>query len=126
VLIPSEPDTIPLKQIPYAVQLSNITGEIRDDQFRDCHVTSQIRLYMKDGEREKWYLQTLDPSVKDKLTGGDGFYVTYHSASKDHPTATANVKDFGNGTYELDFVTTPMFPDYDFNIRISDTGGKVM
>jgi hypothetical protein len=128
MLIPSEPDTIPLKKIRYAMQLANITGTIRDS-LRACRVTSQIRLYMKAGRRGKWYLQTLDSFGKDKLTGGDEFHVTFHSASKcddmrQHPTVTANVKDFGNGTYELDFVTTPMFPDYDFN-PISDTGGNV-
>ena len=67
----------------------------------------------------EWYIQTLDQFGNEKSVGGDEFYITYTdnqqydpAANTDEkeiePTAVAFVHDLNDGTYKLDFVSSPM------------------
>jgi hypothetical protein len=53
-----------------------------------------------------WTLQTFDQHGRAKKVGGDELY-----DQVDTPTAVALVDDNGDGSYRLDFVTTPMKPN---------------
>lgn len=67
----------------------------------------------------KWILQSTDEFGSEKTVGGDEFYVTYTDNNKNHRgifksnkhTDVALVKDLEDGTYDLDFVTTPIEPN---------------
>jgi hypothetical protein len=55
-------------------------------------------------------LVSLDASGNNKNIGGDEYYVTYTDVSSSSTTLVAFVHDNGEGTYSLDFSTTPMNP----------------
>jgi hypothetical protein len=81
------------------------------DPLANCSVTSQARIIQKSPH---WILQSVDADGKDKTVGGDEFYVTYTDNQRPQhgkPTAAALISDLENGSYALDFVTTPMDPD---------------
>jgi hypothetical protein len=81
------------------------------DPLANCSVTSQVRIIQK---RSQWIIQSIDANGNDKTVGGDEFYVTYRDSKRPQDgedTAVALIKDLENGSYALDFVTTPMDPD---------------
>lgn len=85
-----------------------------------CRPTSQVRIRQVGGESQnntttstttRWILESLDERGRPKQQGGDEFYVAYFDDSESaniDPTAVALVQDRQDGTYALDFVTTPM------------------
>jgi hypothetical protein len=80
------------------------------DPLAKCSVTSQARIIKKSPQ---WILQSVDASGNDKTVGGDEFYVTYRDNKRPRngeDTAVALIKDLADGSYALDFVTTPMDP----------------
>jgi hypothetical protein len=81
--------------------------------FSECRPTSQVRIRMSNDGRTPWILVSLDDQGREKECGGDEYYVSYtdQTAVSDavaDPTAAALVHDLHNGTYALEFVTTPM------------------
>jgi hypothetical protein len=80
------------------------------DPLANCSVTSQVRIIQKSPQ---WILQSVDANGNDKTVGGDEFYVTYRDNNRPqngNHTAVALIEDLVNGSYALDFVTTPMDP----------------
>jgi len=111
ILIPEQPDQIPSAKINDATKPANLAlSEIS----QHCSATSQVRLVISSSSK-RWIIQTIDLDGADKIVGGDEFYITYHhndttapKRSKEHPTAVAKIKDLGDGTYDLDFIASPM------------------
>lgn len=84
------------------------------DPLSACSVTSQVRLVQK---QPNWILESIDAQGNYKIIGGDEYFVTYRDNSlqaetgdNEEYTAAAFVQDAGDGTYALDFVTTPANP----------------
>jgi len=80
------------------------------DPLASCSVTSQVRVVQNN---PLWILESIDAKGNPKTVGGDEFYVTYRDdivAKATEVTAAAFIDDLGDGTYSLDFVTTPMNP----------------
>jgi hypothetical protein len=80
------------------------------DPLANCSVTSQARIIRKSPQ---WILQSVDANGNDKTVGGDEFYVTYRDNKRPRngeDTAVALIQDLADGSYALDFVTTPMDP----------------
>jgi hypothetical protein len=84
--------------------------------LHNCAITTQVRILRQDSQ---WLMQSIDAQGNDKGVGGDEFYVTYSDnnehngngyGSETRATAVALITDSQNGTYLLDFVTTPMNP----------------
>ncbi|CAJ1926221.1 unnamed protein product [Cylindrotheca closterium] len=85
-----------------------------------CPWTAQYRLKLHPGSNETeeyWLLQSLDNHSRPKTMGGDEMYVMYHHRNKTKaaPTAVAYSLDQGDGTYRLDFHTTPFTRRKDIN-----------
>jgi hypothetical protein len=81
------------------------------DPLANCSVTTQARIIQNSPQ---WILQSVDANGNDKTVGGDEFYVTYTDNKRPengNHTAAALITDLENGSYALDFVTTPMDPD---------------
>ena len=78
----------------------------------NCLPTTQTKIYIEShGNARTWILRTYDIDGKEKTRGGDEFYITYHASSEYiNPTAVALVTDKNDGTYVLEFVSTPMPP----------------
>jgi len=77
-----------------------------------CPWTAQYRLKLHPSSNETeeyWLLQSLDIYGRPKTMGGDEMYVMYHHRiqSQSSPTAVAYSLDQGDGTYRLEFHTTP-------------------
>ncbi|KAL3927472.1 MAG: hypothetical protein SGBAC_013074 [Bacillariaceae sp.] len=77
-----------------------------------CPWTAQYRLELHPSANETeeyWLLQSLDNHGRPKTIGGDEMYVMYHhrNRTKTTPTAVAYSLDQGDGTYRLEFHTTP-------------------
>lgn len=129
LLIPPKPDFIPNQNVHKAIATSNgTTTTPLIYKGKSCNITSQVRLHVVNKRNnaantsivQQWTLETMDEHGNTKHVGGDEFYVTYHhnsflyrddtvpESSPDHPTATATVKDMGDGTYHLQFVSSPM------------------
>lgn len=93
--------------------------------FASCKPTAQVQILTT--TKPFWTLKTFDQDGRAKLVGGDEFYIVYNRAAggggaeikeKDKeeeqqrdPTAVALIHDNGDGSYTLDFVTTPMKPN---------------
>jgi hypothetical protein len=87
--------------------------------LRNCTITTQVRVLR---QNSAWLMQSIDSDGNDKGVGGDEYYVTYSDNfernSSETPTgsgtrrtiAVALITDRQDGTYLLDFVTTPMNP----------------
>ena len=112
--IPPRPD------VELCSRLEKIMGQ-NDSQVYlgdSCRPTSQIRIIRPTSQDQKegresahWLLQTMDDRGQLKTQGGDEFYVAYfddYEISEVDPTAVAWVLDHHDGTYELDFVSTPL------------------
>jgi hypothetical protein len=81
------------------------------DPLANCSVTSQVRIIQRSPQ---WIMQSIDANGNDKTMGGDEFYVTYTDnkpPQKGEHTAAALIQDLENGSYALDFKTTPMEPN---------------
>ena len=104
-------------------RLETIMGS-NESQFYlgdSCRPTCQVRIHIEVSDHSdhstttnkstRWILKSLDDQGVEKTQGGDEFYVAYfdqNEATNDDPTAVAIVTDRQNGSYDLDFVTTPM------------------
>jgi len=77
-----------------------------------CPWTAQYQLKLLPSANETedyWLLQSLDNHGRPKTIGGDELYIMYHhrNRTKASPTAVAYSLDQGDGTYRLEFHTTP-------------------
>jgi hypothetical protein len=116
----SIPD-LPDRSIPD--RLWRITGA-PGSPLDHCNATSQVKiLALESDETNEWELQSVDAWGDDKIEGGDEFYITFTDYSHDavefyihdtvanrttrRPTAVALPADTGDGSYRLEFVTTP-------------------
>jgi hypothetical protein len=95
-------------------QLVNVPTLGENNPLRNCAITTQIRILR---QNSRWFLQSIDAQGKDKGVGGDEFYITYtdnfegnSNNTKPKATAVALITDRQDGTYLMDFVTTPMNP----------------
>jgi hypothetical protein len=103
--IPKEPITSIMGSLQDAIVLSaNETSPLSD-----CSPTAQVKITLA---KDKWFLQTIDHTGKAKSVGGDEMYITYTDgildANDDPPSAVALIEDNNDGTYTLNFSTTPM------------------
>jgi hypothetical protein len=102
--------------------INNLT--VTSHPLQDCNATSQVRIRIPPSTAtssttttSRWILQAMDGAGRDKRVGGDEFYIAYSSNSdttttathggNDVVTAVAFVEDRHDGSYALDFVTTP-------------------
>jgi hypothetical protein len=95
-------------------QLVNVTSLGETNPLRNCAITTQVRILRQNSQ---WLVQSINAQGKDKRVGGDEFYITYSdnveynsNNTEPHATAVALITDSQDGTYLLDFVTTPMNP----------------
>ena len=123
LLIPTKPDFIPNQNVHHkAIARPNGTSSFIHNET-SCNIASQVRLHLVNRSKnaanrsivQQWTFETMDAHGNvNHHVGGDEFYATYHhnetvpESSKDHPTATAKVKDMGDGTYHLQFISSPM------------------
>ncbi len=118
--LPEEPD---LKTVRDDIQNLNdiiVLGKGESSPLENCAPTAQIKLYqMIVNGSTSWFIQTYDQYGSEKTVGGDEFYIDYTDEHPKHkqkkgvngdtgPDAVAFVRDLKNGTYYLDFVSTPM------------------
>ena len=136
IMIPKDgPDPAVWKHLSYAWTGANGTEILRlkeTDPYiskllggGECPPTSQLRLQtstrtnynMKESGETSWIISSLDGHGNSKTMGGDEFYVTYRENYSSQPTAVAYSVDQGDGTYQLDFVSTPyvLFHDTNFS-----------
>lgn len=135
LFIPENPDQLPTQRIMDAMEPMNFENGGTDNTFVQniCRATSQVKISIPvnqnsnsihDAERNsttmRWKMQTLDLNGTEKTVGGDEFYITYHDESyhyndqtvpqnsADHPLAVAHIHDLEDGSYEIDFVLSPM------------------
>ena len=94
--------------------------------LRNCSPTAQAKIKVTN---DKWILQTIDCFGREKHIGGDEMYITYTDNNATSiegdppPTAVALIEDLSDGTYLLQFSTTPMNPD---PTNLSGTGTLTM
>ena len=78
------------------------------DILTNCSVTSQVKIVRS---CPYWELQAIAEDGTPKEIGGDEFYVTYTDDfvnDTDKPSAVAHVTDQQDGTYRLEFVSSPL------------------
>lgn len=116
VFIPQHANETYLIRVEKAIVLDD-TNNDEVSPLASCNPTAQVRIAFTE---PKWTLTTFDKDGRIKHMGGDEFYIVYYknvdnvtAVSKDppEPTAIAFCHDHGNGTYTLDFSTTPMNPN---------------
>jgi hypothetical protein len=113
LFLPNNSDTTAENRV--LKQLVNVsTSEEDSNPLYKCAITTQVRILR---QNTQWLLQSIDAQGKDKGVGGDEFYITYtdnfernRNSTKSKATAVALITDSQDGTYLLDFVTTPMNP----------------
>jgi hypothetical protein len=83
----------------------------------DLNVTCQVQITSDDCSKG-WFLTSLDSRGVPQTSGGDEFYIRYteEHQDKDDETspsvlAVAMMEDLGNGTYRLNFCTSPTHPE---------------
>jgi len=113
--IPSAPDPSIRDKV-----LAAIEGVVPFNQgrFVRCPVTCQVRID-RPSSYGRWILRSIGPDGQFKTVGGDEYYVTFTDNNADvdestnitHATAIARAWDQEDGTYELDFVASPMLPE---------------
>jgi hypothetical protein len=104
IMLPSKPDKSVEKRMKKVVRVKK--GEV--SPLVHCSPTSQVRILQhSDGA---WTLMSLGRKGRNKKVGGDEYYVTYQDASSSSWTLVAFDHDNGDGTYNLDFSTTPLNP----------------
>ena len=98
--IPAKLDEAPRKS--FLITLHN-TSINESDVLGDCPMTAQVSL-----DTSVWVLRTYDIKGQPKKVGGDEYYISYrHSLAADTIIAASNTTDHGNGTYSLQFTTSP-------------------
>lgn len=106
--LPNNPDASIAKNL-----LLKIPNASAYNPFRNCSSTCQISLDIpKEAEHEPWRIRTYNAKGQPKLLGGDTFYVsfTFGNEKEQHADLVAHVTDLQDGTYHLEFSTTPMKP----------------
>ena len=109
----------PVSELQAKLENAMGTTEEAEQYLKDCRPTSQVRVKgisttnttNNSTHPHHWVLQSLDDRGKEKGQGGDEFYVAYFDDWEKYeidPTAVALVHDRKDGTFELQFVTTPM------------------
>jgi GGDEF domain-containing protein len=112
LLLPNNTDATAERRV--IEQLANATtSEEHNNPLHNCSITTQVRILRQNSQ---WFLQSIDAQDKNKRVGGDEFYITYTdnfegNSSETKATAVALITDRQDGTYLLDFVTTPMNPN---------------
>ena len=107
-IVPQVPNDYPTRMMNRAFPpRTNVTTN--DTTYSSCLVTSQVQLVPHE---RHWILSSFDIHGTPKNIGGDEYYVTYKDDSmidsaRNSPTAVAMVQDFQNGSYKLQFVTSP-------------------
>jgi hypothetical protein len=115
-LLPPHPDLSVTRELQKVIQNSPSGG--LNNPLLNCSATSQVRISSiqesETGNDHYWMLESLDGTGQKKTIGGDEFYISYldeaymnTNSSSHHPTAVAFVRDQQDGTYRLDFVTSP-------------------
>jgi hypothetical protein len=104
ILLPAEPDSQVEKKLKSWIRADADKGEI--SPLTNCSATSQVRIQQYSDA--SWTLVSLDTKGRNKTMGGDEYYVTYTDASSKTVTLVAFYHDNGDGTYNLDFSTTPL------------------
>ncbi len=96
-----------------------ILGKDESSPLDNCPPTVQIEMYQRviNGHKS-WFIRTFDEAGNAKNIGGDEFFIDYTDWHPEHensdisdgiePDAVAIIHDFKNGTYQLDFFSTPM------------------
>jgi hypothetical protein len=113
----------------------NTNENSSDSPFQNCAATSNVEI--SNVGSTSWILHSLTQNDAKKTVGGDEFYITYtdnnaintnsnkYTNSTDDneriPTAVAFITDLNDGTYELNFKTTP-FNDHPSNLSGTGTG----
>lgn len=112
-IVPKVPDIYPTEMISKAFVPRNTSLPATTYTTVWCSVTSQVRVLQRHDDSH-WIIQSLDINGSPKRIGGDEYYVTYTdntmatTTPKQHsPTAVAFVTDLEDGSYKLDFVTSP-------------------
>jgi hypothetical protein len=106
ILLPPQPDGEVEERLKNRTRVDAALVDIFP--LANCSATSQVKiLQYSDGS---WKLVSLDAKGSNKTMGGDEYYVTYADASSQsrNVTLVAFDHDNGDGTYDLDFSTTPM------------------
>jgi hypothetical protein len=114
LLLPNSTDATAERKV--MEQLVNATAlEEHNNPLHNCAITTQVRILQLNSQ---WLLQSIDAQGNNKGVGGDEFYITYtdnfeynNNSSEARAAAVALVTDRQDGTYLLDFVTTPMNPN---------------
>lgn len=93
-------------------------GEVSDSSFcyeRSKSITCQVEIQCESGA---WNLFCRDSRGERKSSGGDEFYIRYEEFEQDESgekalrlQAVAFISDRGDGSYGLDFFTTPSNPE---------------
>mmetsp|Transcript_3887 Transcript_3887/g.5937 ORF Transcript_3887/g.5937 Transcript_3887/m.5937 type:complete len:361 (+) Transcript_3887:48-1130(+) len=133
MMIPQQPDPSPKTKILHSM---NNTGDFFDSI--NCMPTSQVLMNTIETKENKWIMQALDEKGNKKAVGGDEFYVeffshaysytdkTYPQKSADHPLAVGKIKDMNDGTYEVEFISSPMAAFSTLPSALSSSGGKLV
>lgn len=126
VMIPSDPDLTCKSKVLSAIE--NVMP-FNESRFVTCPITSQVQIIVPNQNEttSKWILQSLDEDGNPKSVGGDEYYITWtdDTAVPDpkinmtHATLIARALDQSDGTYILDFATSPMDPNPE---SISESG----
>jgi hypothetical protein len=127
LLVPPEPDPSCKHKVLAAIE--NVVP-LNESRFVRCPVTSQVQISTPKNEQDEssssWILQSLDEYGNPKSEGGDEYYITWtdENAVPDvksnitHATLVARALDQKDGSYVLDFVTSPMNPSPKFTTGI--------
>jgi hypothetical protein len=108
-IIPEQADLGYTGPIRRYITVNSTAGEV--NPFDACAPTVQVQVIQRASE---WILLTIDEKGQNKTVGGDEFYVTYtdNASNITSPLASAIalMHDRQDGSYSLDFSTTPMHP----------------
>jgi hypothetical protein len=114
ILIPDYPNQTNVSAVEHAIALSSSSNkeDAGVSPFALCNPTAQVQTLFTEPH---WTLITFDKHGNKKNVGGDEFYIVYSDNTlirrpKSHQRLIALIQDHDNGTYTLDFVTTPMEP----------------
>jgi hypothetical protein len=114
MLIPDYPNQTDVSVVEQDIALS-ISSDRKEEigsPLSLCNPTAQVQIMFSEPH---WTLTSFDKFGNKKMVGGDEFYIVYRDYSlnetAEEPTAIALIQDLANGTYTLDFVTTPTTPN---------------
>ena len=119
LLVPSAPDPACHDKVLSAIE--NVVS-YNESRFAQCPITSQVQISVQNNDNDEsstvWLLQSRDNQGSPKAVGGDEYYITWtnENAVPDannitHATLVARAQDQNDGTYILDFATSPMDPN---------------